>query len=516
MARSACRRAARATATLVTGLGLVLGCRAEPTSLPHGEGQTASVEPTREPDPTPVPAEPDPIEPEGAEPSAVAAEPYTPASTLGPAVETRKATRSRAVYERPEFGAPLRGRIHRGESFFVYATREQGPVGRGEDRCDRAWAQVAEGGWVCLERTEVTRDEPVGLPVLAAGELLPFIYARHVDHDEAETAPLPVYASLSAFNRGDAPVSTLPAYGSYAFVRAFANKGKRLLMTSNHQVVPAAGLREFKPSEFAGEVLEPDSIPAGATLAWAVRHKSPVRAAADPEAEEIGRVPYHEPIFVRGPGVLGPDGERWFEIADLEPPLGPDGRPSSAPRAGWISDHDLRRFLPVAPPEPILAGQITVDVDLREQVLSIWREDQPVFATLISSGKPGDSTPIGLYRIEVKWAWGKMASLSTAEDPYFVDAVPWAMYFDGRYALHAAYWHDHFGHRRSHGCVNLAPSDAKRVFDSITPTLPAGWLLVHEHASDPGALVRIRDGERALPDHRSPLAQSAGEPEPTD
>jgi hypothetical protein len=103
-----------------------------------------------------------------------------------------------------------------------------------------------------------------------------------------------------------------------------------------------------------------------------------------------------------------------------------------------------------------------------------------------------------------------MESLADAEDPYYVDAVPWAMYFDGRYALHAAYWHDLFGHRLSHGCVNLSPRDAKRVFDLVTPTLPAGWLVVHEHASDPGALVRVRSGDRPLPDRRGPLDPQTG------
>jgi hypothetical protein len=489
---------------VLLGIGPVHGCRADPTAQPRTHASADESEPGADPrDPS---GESDPSD----EPDSVAADPaqpYTPASTLGPALEIRTAKHSRAVYERPSFDAPLRGRIHRGENFHVYAIRDHADPSQTKKRCDRPWAQVAEGGWICLERTEPGRREPTGLPALGDGDLLPFIYARHVDHKQAKTPALPVYASIAAFNRGDAPVSTLPAYGSYAFVRSIANHGQRVLMTPSQQVVPAAQLRTFKPSGFVGEALEPETIPAGASLAWAIRWKTVVRAAPNPEAKELGRVLYHEPLFVTGPGVRGTDGETWFEIADLEPPLGPDGRASEAPRSGWISNHDLRRFLPEPPPTPILAGQITVDVDLREQVLSVWREDQPIYVTLISSGKPGDSTPIGLYRIETKWAYGKMANLSTADEPYYVDAVPWAMYFDGRYALHAAYWHDLFGHRLSHGCVNLAPRDAKWVFDTITPSLPPGWLLVHEHERDPGTLVRVRDGQRALPDRRVPLTE---------
>jgi len=42
--------------------------------------------------------------------------------------------------------------------------------------------------------------------------------------------------------------------------------------------------------------------------------------------------------------------------------------------------------------------------------------------------------------------------------------VPWTMYFDDQIALHGAYWHDGFGFRRSHGCVNLTITDAHWLF----------------------------------------------------
>ncbi len=470
----------------VLGLGLITSaCRGDETERPTNSPTVAHpTEPLSEPasELSADDAKPEPPE------SRIEPTPYTPASTLGEPIEIRRAKRSRAVYFEPDTDTPLRGRINSGDNFQVFAHREA-------DGCKKPWAQVAESGWVCLERTELDDAPPKALPILPAGELLPFIYARHQDHEDASTPPLSVYASVSAFNRGDAPIDTLPAYGSYAFVRSVANHGKRVLVTASRRAVSAEQLETFEPSEFAGETLDADAIPPDMTLAWAVRWNTLIHAAADPETEVVGRVPYHDPLFVIGDGVLGPDGERWFQVPE---------HPNN-PATGWISDHDVQRFLPVAPPDPVLAGQMTVDVDLDQQVLSVWREDVPVFATLISSGKPGDATPVGLYRIETKWAYGKMSSLASADEPYYVDAVPWAMYFDGRFAFHAAYWHDLFGHRQSHGCVNLSPHDARHVFELVTPALPAGWLIVHEHARDPGALVVIRSGERELPDHRAPL-----------
>jgi lipoprotein-anchoring transpeptidase ErfK/SrfK len=53
--------------------------------------------------------------------------------------------------------------------------------------------------------------------------------------------------------------------------------------------------------------------------------------------------------------------------------------------------------------------------------------------------------------------------------------VPYIQYFESGYALHSAYWHDVFGTPRSHGCVNLAPVDAHRVFLWTDPPVPEGW-----------------------------------------
>jgi lipoprotein-anchoring transpeptidase ErfK/SrfK len=38
------------------------------------------------------------------------------------------------------------------------------------------------------------------------------------------------------------------------------------------------------------------------------------------------------------------------------------------------------------------------------------------------------------------------------------------MYFDESISLHGTYWHDDFGYRHSHGCVNMTIMDAQWVF----------------------------------------------------
>jgi hypothetical protein len=71
--------------------------------------------------------------------------------------------------------------------------------------------------------------------------------------------------------------------------------------------------------------------------------------------------------------------------------------------------------------------------------------------------------------------------------------VPWVEYFEGSYALHAAYWHDDFGRPRSHGCVNMSPVDARRVFMWTDPPLPDGWHGVKAGKTmGQGTWVRVR------------------------
>jgi hypothetical protein len=77
---------------------------------------------------------------------------------------------------------------------------------------------------------------------------------------------------------------------------------------------------------------------------------------------------------------------------------------------------------------------------------------------------------------------------------YELRDVPWIQYFAAGYALHGAYWHDVFGVPRSHGCINLAPIDARYVFMWTDPPVPEGWhgFNVGEEFG-PGTLVRVRE-----------------------
>jgi lipoprotein-anchoring transpeptidase ErfK/SrfK len=105
-----------------------------------------------------------------------------------------------------------------------------------------------------------------------------------------------------------------------------------------------------------------------------------------------------------------------------------------------------------------------VAVDLFEQSLVAYEDDQPVFATLISTGLPGTETNEGLFEVWARLDRDAMSGATGAPNAYDLQSVPWVMYFDGGISLHGTYWHDLFGYRRSRGCVNLSISDARWVY----------------------------------------------------
>jgi len=128
-------------------------------------------------------------------------------------------------------------------------------------------------------------------------------------------------------------------------------------------------------------------------------------------------------------------------------------------------------------PREITADEPWVHVNLDQQTLVVYRGDQPVYATLVSTGLDGFETPTGTFAIRRKYIADTMANVGAGlDDRYSIEDVPWTQYFEGSFALHGAFWHERFGLRRSHGCVNLSPPDAHRVFDDLRPHVPEGWL----------------------------------------
>jgi hypothetical protein len=163
----------------------------------------------------------------------------------------------------------------------------------------------------------------------------------------------------------------------------------------------------------------------------------------------------------------------------------------------WVRLADLM-IAQVEPPPDLAAGEKWIDVNLQMQILVAFEGKRPVYATRVSSGRDWSwdlehnrPTPTGTFRIYEKHVSVTMDGDVASDGPYSIEDVPWVMYFQGSYALHGAFWHNLFGSSRSHGCVNLSPTDAHELFFWTEPRLPRGWHGVFQTADHPGTRVVI-------------------------
>lgn len=115
--------------------------------------------------------------------------------------------------------------------------------------------------------------------------------------------------------------------------------------------------------------------------------------------------------------------------------------------------------IPTAAPPSMIDERRWIDVDLSEQRLRAYEDGEVVHTTLVSTGLPRTPTVRGQFRI-----WIKLRHDDMEGEDYYLEDVPHVMYFYQGYGLHGAPWHNNFGHRMSHGCVNLPLDAAEALF----------------------------------------------------
>jgi hypothetical protein len=128
-------------------------------------------------------------------------------------------------------------------------------------------------------------------------------------------------------------------------------------------------------------------------------------------------------------------------------------------------------------PEGGSGGGTWIVVDRQATSLTVVTDAEVQFVTYVSLGRAGVETPIGQYSTFGKYLADDMTSTSVAdaERAYDFPNVPFTQYYrGGGYAIHAAYWHDHFGGTESQGCINVTWSDGAYLFDLTSPELAPG------------------------------------------
>jgi hypothetical protein len=229
-------------------------------------------------------------------------------------------------------------------------------------------------------------------------------------------------------------------------------EGVEFIRTRRHMWIESGSVRFVDGSSFAGEKLEPGRP---LDVAWVSR--KPAKVHDRPQGRVIQRLGRHAVVHI--------------EVTK--------GAWSKLVGGGWMKTSELARAKLATLPEGVGPSDRWIDVDIAQQVLVAYAGPTPMFATLVSTGRntKQSETPLGVHEVWVKLAYSDMDDIDRSDIPknYSIQDVPWVQFFKGSYGFHAAFWHNDFGHRRSHGCINLSPTDARYLFTFTQPILPPGW-----------------------------------------
>ncbi len=383
--------------------------------------------------------------------------------------------------------------------------RAEAPAGT--DNCDGGWYRVAPRGYACVGKgASLDLEHPI---VRAAargprrGEATPYVYVMsdsppphlyfklpsEADQRRVEGATVATHVAQHAVRLASMPTDPVPAfllegnnlpqpYGSdknlsYSVHRGKANessafglmsvfdwKGRKFGLTTELDLIALDRTKPAIISSIHGVVLEHGGRPAFAVLSGTTGY------------EKVG-TQFREKGLVKGRSGW----ELTGETHGGEHGLWETTQGIWLPATGLVIGERKKDRARHAE-----RGKKWISVSIEKQLLIAYEGDKPVYAALVSTGRGGMGDPAetlstvrGTFMIRAKHVSGTMDGNESQDDAFDLRDVPYIQYFHEGYALHAAYWHDDFGKKRSHGCVNLAPADAAWLFDWTDPPVPADW-----------------------------------------
>ncbi len=303
------------------------------------------------------------------------------------------------------------------------------------------------------------RELPASHPSSDLGKMP--IYIAKINYPDDQ--PAPIYGTFEDAVAKKNPISYIAPgtlrYVSYVDWQAHNGNPYLLLSRGGWMRASPAAYTDFQGLEF---YQNPSN-----DFGWVV-NETPAYKEPSYNAETTGDLLRREEI-IQVYNQVEAEGAIWYQIA-------PDK---------WVDSTKTKivSFNPI-PPDGVDSDR-WIEINLFQQTMAVYEDGQLLYASLVTSGVTPLYTRPGLFQIYKKIPLETMQG-ATAEDRsdfYYLQDVPWTMYFDEARALHAAYWRTHFGYPASHGCVNLSPTDAN-------------WLY---HWADEGDFVWVHDPSGETP-----------------
>ena len=314
--------------------------------------------------------------------------------------------------------------------------------------------------WTCGCGHVTGRVVPSALDALEEKVTDPDIPFFLVDDGRVPTLSLEVRKAAD----GAVKVGQVDRRQGRSFIYSFLKDGRRYNVTPDLVVIPADRFRPIRGSGFHGwQVGEEVELPFA--LIRRPGGKKWLYRANGKKMVDGGKLPWRSAHNLTGK-------QRFFKKR----------LHYETTEGFWVDDRHASRVDPAKRwPKWAKQGAKWIDINITKQVLVAYEGKTMVYATLVSTGEAGlgdpeksTATKRGIFRIHTKHVSVTMDSDIVGEEFELRD-VPYVQYFEGGYALHGAYWHDSFGRPKSHGCINLSPEDARRIFFWTDPQLPLGW-----------------------------------------
>ncbi len=189
-----------------------------------------------------------------------------------------------------------------------------------------------------------------------------------------------------------------------------------------------------------------------------------MRVAPHDKAYRLYRL-YYSSVHLVIDRVVDEQGEVWYQLKDDEYPGLKEYVRAAGLRRIWPSE-----LTPISPQ----AKDKRIEVSLKNQQLYAYEGETLVYSARCATGAAFHvdglgvvdfTTPVGDHTVVRKRPSRHMHGFQERSDAYDLPGVPFCTYFtQSGVAVHGAYWHNDFGHQRSHGCVNVLADDAKWVY----------------------------------------------------
>ena len=194
-------------------------------------------------------------------------------------------------------------------------------------------------------------------------------------------------------------------------------------------------------------------------------------AEPNPQSEQVYRF-YGGTVYHIVDAFMDDYSTGWYKVYDEFPPTDPTHQ--------WVLARDVRRIPrpEIAPIHPF-AGKKRIEVDLDKQRLTCYEGERIAFTTLVASGlgrvegeaETDLATHTGETCVLLKQPSRHMSNRPypggppLAGDIFDLPGIPWNTFFDlSGTAIHGTYWHNDFGIRRSHGCLNVSIAAARWIY----------------------------------------------------